>query len=142
MPIEVLSPGRKAQKTARWARIMTKWLVTYSCKTGAKWRFVEFGGITGAESYGIVDILAIRKDHRPKTIGAKRGDLFDMVLIQTKGGSARFPTQSEIDRLSATAAHHRAKAVVLAVWRLGTKPDLYKLADREWQLVQPYEIFG
>lgn len=121
---------------------MTKWLVSYSCKTGAKWRFVEFGGPTGAESYGIVDILAIRKDHRPKGNGTKRGDLFEMVLIQTKGGTARFPSESEVARLSAAANYHRAKAVVLAVWRLGAKPDLYKLVNSTWQAVSPKEVFG
>ena len=32
-----MSPGKKAQPTAKWARTMTKWLVTYSRRTGAKW---------------------------------------------------------------------------------------------------------
>jgi len=141
-PVTVLSPGQKAQKTARWARIMTKWLITYSRRNGAKWRFVEFGGITGAESYGIVDILAIRKDHTTKKEGIKRGDLFDLVLIQTKGGSATFPSDSDIARLIKAAAHHRAKAVVLAEWKLGTKPNLYQLVDRTWKLTNPVDIFG
>ena len=141
-PVTVFSPGQKAQKTARWARIMTKWLITYSRRNGAKWRFVEFGGITGAESYGIVDILAIRKDHKPKKEGIKRGDLFDLVLIQTKGGNARFPSDSDIARLIKAADHHRAKAVVLAEWKLGTKPNLYQLVDRTWQLTNPVDIFG
>ncbi len=61
--ITELSPGRKAQKTARWARIMTKWLITFGGGAKTKWKFVEFGGPTGSESRGIVDILAIRKDH-------------------------------------------------------------------------------
>ena len=26
----IMSPGRKAQHTAKWARIMTKWLVKYA----------------------------------------------------------------------------------------------------------------
>ena len=141
-PVTVFSPGQKAQKTARWARIMTKWLITYSRRNGAKWRFVKFGGITGAESYGIVDILAIRKDHKPKKEGIKRGDLFDLVLIQTKGGNARFPSDSDIARLIKAADHHRAKAVVLAEWKLGTKPNLYQLVDRTWQLTNPVDIFG
>ena len=141
-PVTVLSPGQKAQKTARWARIMTKWLITYSRRNGAKWRFVEFGGITGAESYGIVDILAIRKDHKTKKEGIKRGDLFDLVLIQTKGGGARFPSDSDIARLIKAAVHHRAKAVVLAEWKLGTKPNLYQLVGRKWKLSNPVDIFG
>jgi len=141
-PVTILSPGKKAQKTARWARTMTKWLITYSRRNGAKWRFVEFGGITGAESYGIVDILAIRKDHKTKKEGIKRGDLFDLVLIQTKGGSARFPTDSDIDRLITAADYHRAKAVVLAEWKLGMQLNLYRLVDRTWQLADPVDIFG
>src|SRR5262245_11125754 len=122
--IIVESPGRKAHKTARWARIMTKWAITYSRTRGAKWRFVEFGGITGSESYGIVDILAIRKDFRKPKEGAYRGDLFDLVLIQTKGGRVRFPSDSDIDRLVVAKNYHRARAVVLAEWKLGIKLNL------------------
>jgi hypothetical protein len=136
------SPNQKALRTARWARTMTKWLVTYSCRRGVKWRFVEFGGATGAESYGIVDIVAIRKNHRPSDPAVRRGDLFDIVLIQTKGGSAPFPSPGDIDRLVATAAYHRAKAVVLATWKLGTRPQLYQLVDRGWSPCEPLEIFG
>ena len=34
-----------------------------------------------------MDILAIRKDHRiPGDVRLKRGDLFEMILIQVKGG--------------------------------------------------------
>ena len=140
--IAELTPSQKAHKTARWARIMTKWLVTYSCKTGVKWRFVEFGGRTGAESYGIVDIVAIRKNHRPSDPNVKRGDLFEIILIQAKGGSAPWPSESDIDRLDATAKFHRAKAVVLASWKLGTKVQLYQLVDRTWQERAPLEVFA
>jgi hypothetical protein len=114
-----LSPSQKAHKTARWARIMTKWLVTYSCKTGVKWRFVEFGGRTGAESYGIVDIVAIRKNHRPSDPDVKRGDLFEIVLIQAKGGSAPWPSESDIDRLAATANFHRAEGRRPCIMEIG-----------------------
>jgi hypothetical protein len=68
---------------------MTKWLITKSGEAGVRWRFVQFGGVTGSESRGIVDILAIRKNHRTIRDGLKRGDLLDIVLIQVKGGSAR-----------------------------------------------------
>ena len=137
-----LSPGRKAQKTARWARTMTKWLITYSNKRGVKWRFVEFGGSTGSESYGIVDILAIRKDHKTRNEKIKRGDFLDMVLIQTKGGSARFPTEEDKRRLHAVAEHHRAKAIVLAEWKRQEKLNFYRLEEHEWIPVDPKEIFG
>src|SRR5205823_5735680 len=96
---ETMSPGRKAQHTARWARTMTKWLVTYSRRTGAKWNLVEFGGTTRSEARGIVDMIAIRKDHRHNGPALKRGDCFEIVLIQTKGGFSRRPTVDDVARL-------------------------------------------
>jgi hypothetical protein len=53
-----LTPGEKAQYTAKWARTMTKWLITYTRRKGVRWNIVEFGGVTGSESRGIVDLLA------------------------------------------------------------------------------------
>jgi hypothetical protein len=102
---------------------------------------VEFGGITGAESRGIVDILAVRKNHQ-KVDGLKRGDLLDLVLIQTKGGSAKFPSSSDIERLRKVAKYHRAKVVVLAEWKIGKALNLYRLVGRKWVLATPVEIFG
>ena len=139
---ESLSPGKRAQRTAKWARIMTKWLITYSRRTGAKWNLVDFCGQAKAESRGIVDLLAIRKDHRVETLSLKRGDLFDMVLIQTKGGSAPRPSAEDVARLRQVARHHRAKAIVLAEWRRGEKLDLFLLKGSRWQPAMPSEIFG
>jgi hypothetical protein len=121
---------------------MTKWLVTYSRRTGAKWNLVDFGGRTKAEARGIVDLIAIRKDHRHERPALKRGDLFEIILIQTKGGSARRPTSDDVARLSLVAKHHRAKAVVLAEWRRGEKLELFKLNGMRWRTVSPDEIFG
>lgn len=136
------SPGKKAQKTARWARIMTKWLITYSRRHGVKWKIVEFGGQTGSESRGIVDLVAIRKDHKIHKTGLKRGDLFDIVLIQTKGGRAKSPSTSDIGRLTRVAAYHHARAIVLAVWKKGKSPELYHLTNKTWLIVKPEHIFG
>ncbi len=108
-----LSPGKKAQHTPKWARTMTKWLVTYSHRTGARWNLVDFGGKTGVEARGVVDLVAIRKDHLENRTGLKRGDLLEIVLIQTKGGTAPPPTAEDLDRLSRVARHHRAKALYL-----------------------------
>lgn len=91
---------------------MAKWLITFAGGAKTKWRFVEFGGTTGSESRGIVDILAIRKDHNPKE-GLKRGDCFEIVLIQSKGGSSRRPKEEEVQRLSVVGQRYGAKAVVL-----------------------------
>jgi hypothetical protein len=38
---------------------------------------VDFGGKTKAEARGIVDLIAIRKDHRQDRAGLKRGDLLE-----------------------------------------------------------------
>ena len=139
-----LTPGKKAQHTAKWARSMTKWLITYTRRTGARWNLVEFGGKTGAEARGIIDLIAIRKDHRKDVSGLKRGDLLDIVLIQTKGGAAPRPTVEDRVRLSMVAEYHRARAVVLAEWRRGEKLDLFKLEGTEWSSapVPPVAIFG
>jgi len=137
-----LSPGKKAHKTARWARIMTKWLITYSRRRSAKWNLVEFGGQTGSESRGIVDLVAIRKDHKANHNGLKRGDLFDIVLVQTKGGGAKGPSNSDVGRLLRVAAHHRARVIVLAEWKKGKSPVFYRLTNRTWQQVDPIDIFG
>lgn len=139
---EDMSPGKKAQRTAKWARTMTKWLVTYTRSKGARWRLVEFGGVKGGESRGIVDLIAVRKDHRAARLGLKRGDLFEIVLIQTKGGSAARPTQRDVARLKAVARFHKAKAVVLAEWQRRKRLDLFKLKRSRWHLVSPREIFG
>ena len=140
--MKVLSPGKKAQHTAKWARTMTKWLVTYSRRNGAKWNLVDFGGKTGAEARGIVDLMAVRKDHRNENLGFDRGDLFEIVLIQTKGGSASQPTLKDIERLLKVAEYYRAKAVVLATWRRRQQLNFCKLEGTEWKSVRASEIFG
>lgn len=139
---ESMSPGKKAQHTAKWARTMTKWLVTYSRRTGAKWNVVDFGGETKAEARGIVDLLAIRKDHRHDGPGFKRGDLFEIVLIQTKGGSARRPTPDDVARLKRVARHHRARTVILVEWQRSERLELFKLTGSRWESVSPDEVFG
>jgi hypothetical protein len=138
----VLSPSKKAHHTAKWARIMTKWLVTFSWRTGASWNLVEFGGKAKSEARGIIDLIAIRKDHRHDGPSLKRGDLFEIILIQTKGGSAPRPTPEDVARLSRVAKHHRAKAVVLVEWRRAETLKLFRLEGTRWQPVAPREIFG
>lgn len=144
MKQENLTPGKKAQDTAKRARTMTKWLITYNHRTGARWNLVELGGKAGAEARGIIDLIAIRKDHRKPNSRLKRGDLLDIVLIQTKGGSAPRPTEEDRARLSMVAKYHRARAVVLAVSRRGREPALFKLKGTEWSSapMKPARIFG
>lgn len=137
-----MTPGRKAQHTAKWARTMTKWLVAYTRRGGAKWNLVDFGGVTRSESRGIVDLIAIRKDHRRDCAGLKRGDLFEIVLIQTKGGTAPRPTADDVARLKRVARHHNARAIVLAEWQRGQRLALFKLRGSRWRLVSPADVFG
>src|SRR5262245_7335860 len=133
---------RRAATTAKWAHTMTRWIVSRAGLGGAKWQLVGFRGPNGGESVGVVDILAIRKDHRPRSLRLKRGDCFDIVLIQVKGGGADWPTPKDIARLQQVAAHHNAKCIVLAAWRKGTAPSLFRLAGREWVLTTVGDAFG
>jgi hypothetical protein len=137
-----LTPGMKTQQTAKWARTMTKWLVTYNHRDGAKWNIAEFNGKNGCEARGIVDLIAIRKDHGSNKAGLKRGDLFELVLIQTKGGSAPRPTRQDVARLSRVAKYHNAKSVVLVEWQRKNKLAIFKLRKRQWEPADAVTIFG
>src|SRR5580658_9849699 len=93
------SPTGRAARTARWATTMTRWAIRFSSsgkRAGTKpvkrWQFVAFPGPGGAESRGIVDLVAIRRDHRPGLGVFQPGDLFEMVFVQIKGGAAAWPS--------------------------------------------------
>lgn len=131
----------KASRTCRWAKTMTSWLISWNRSKGARWHIVDFVGPNGCESRGIVDLLAVRKDHSIQDDVFKRGDILDIVLIQVKGGNARFPTQEDIERLKKVAMHHRAKAVVLSEWKRGKCPQLYLLRRNKWLPIEPQEVF-
>jgi len=119
---------------------MTKWLITHSSKGGVKWRLVEFGGKSGHESKGIIDMIAIRKDH--KAIEQSYvGDFLEIILIQVKGGSSPFPTEADIARMSAVKARHRASEIVLAEWKKGKAPRFFLLPDMD-NAVPAAAIFG
>ncbi len=130
-----------AHRTSRWAKTMTKWLITKNCKNGVKWHVVNFVGSANSESRGVVDLIALRKDHHSKNSEIKIGDLFDIVLIQVKGGNAPFPTSADIVRLKKVAKHHRAKAVVLSEWKPKKRLQLYLLQRNKWIEASPKEIF-
>jgi hypothetical protein len=139
-PVEQ-SPTQKTFRTAKWARIMTKWLISHSSKGGVRWQVVNFTGPAGQESTGIVDMIAIRKRHRQSENSVHRGDLFEIILIQVKGGTAKFPSPVEIDRLVSVKNHHRADKVVLTEWKRRKKLCCYLLPDTT-QAVPASEIFG
>jgi hypothetical protein len=140
-PKKALSAVEKAHRTARWAKTMTKWLISRNHDDGAQWHVIDFVGGHKAESRGIVDLLAVRKDHREPSAPLKRGDLFEIVLIQSKGGSAKGPSAGDIERLEIVARKYHAKAVVLAEWKKGKTLQLKKLQRGKWVSIEPDELF-
>jgi hypothetical protein len=62
-----------AIRTAKWATVMTKWRIGFetggkrlgsaNVKPTRRWQLVGFPGPGGRESAGIVDLMAIRKNH-------------------------------------------------------------------------------
>ena len=83
---------KKAGNTDRWTEIL---FLALTAKVTKRWRFVSFRGTGGGEWCGIVDVLAMRKDTaRSDHAVLKSGDLFEIVLVQMKGGSARPPASS------------------------------------------------
>jgi len=138
-----LSPPEKAHRTGQSAKRMTKWLITYTSKGSKPWQIVSFEGPKGRESRGIVDLLAIRKDHRePKDETLKAGDLFEIILIQVKGGSSRRPTKDDIKRLKEVAKRYDAKDIILAVSKKGSAPTLYSYKeDPSGKEVEPEHVF-
>jgi hypothetical protein len=117
---------------------MAKWLIT-RVRSARRWEIVNFTGPTGAESRGIVDLLAIRKDHSAGR--HPRGDCFEMILIQVKGGGARWPTAADLQRLRAVARRYHARDVVLAAHMAGAQPMFYRLIGKSWVLADPMELF-
>jgi hypothetical protein len=76
-----------------------------------------------------VDLVAIRKNSKePSNKLLKRGDLFEIVLIQIKGGSARGPTQDDCRRLREVKRLYRAKDVVQFQWRKGRSAQFFVLS--------------
>jgi hypothetical protein len=136
-----LLPHEKAHATGRWAEIMFRAL---SSRVADRWKFVSFRGNGQGEWRGIVDVLALRKNTKqPRQATLKRGDLFDIILIQMKGGGARSPSDAELHRLRQVACHYHARKVVLFEWRLGISSHFSVLRPRNrWELSTSREIFG
>jgi hypothetical protein len=105
---------------------------------------MSFRGGKKGEWRGVVDLLAIRKDtSAPDSTQLKRGDLFEIILIQVKGGSAALPTRDDRLRLKAVAKYHKAKAVVLFEWQKGKLCRFHRLGPRlEWQPTTARELFN
>jgi hypothetical protein len=85
-----------------------------------RWQLVTFCGKAGGEARGVVDLLAVRKDHRTAIAGTKRGDALQIILIQVKGGGAAMPTTEDGKRLRAVAKRLNARHILLATWKKGS----------------------
>ena len=130
-----------AHTTGRWAETRFRALSTRVAK---RWQFVSFRGAKKGEWRGVVDLIAIRKDtSQPKGDTLKRGDLFDIVLVQVKGGSARAPTMGDRRRLREVAKLYRARAIVQFCRHTGESSKFYVLQrNLEWRDATGAEIFG
>lgn len=107
----------KGIRRDKWTEILFRAL---SNRVAKRWRFVSFRGAKGGEWCGIVDIIAIRKDTAKSYDEVlRKGDLFEIILVQLKGGSADMPTHDDIQRLKAVAGRYHATKVVLFEWRQG-----------------------
>ena len=116
-------------------------------KPTRRWQLVGFPGPAGRESTGIVDLLAIRTNHQKPKAPFKRGDLFEIILIQIKGGGAKRSDKNEIKRLRHVARHYRARDVVLAEWVKGNQLKFNWLVNyradpkKAWEDVDPGVLF-
>jgi hypothetical protein len=129
MPVDWQAAKQKTARTARWAVTMTKVRIR-QVKSRTRWQFVTFYGKAGAESAGIVDMLAIRKDHNAPLGSMWRGDALHIVVLQVKGGSAAMPTPQDAERLRAVAKQHGARHVLLSSWKKGRgMPRFYDLSS-------------
>ena len=72
-----------------------------------------------------MDLLAIRKNHSKLRRPFERGDLFEIILLQIKGGGARLPSAEDIRRLRAVGRQYNARDVALAEWVKGRPVKFY-----------------
>jgi hypothetical protein len=130
----------KAHATGRWAEIIFRAL---SSRVADRWKFVSFRGVNKEEWPGVVDLVAIRKNSKESTDTIlKRGDLFDIVLIQIKGGSAPEPTRDDCLRLREVKRLYRAKEVVQFQWRKGKSSKFFCLGrNLEWNPTSSEDLF-
>jgi hypothetical protein len=123
---------RTAAYTEKWAVTMTKVRIRQAVAHAPfpRWHFVGFAGRDGGESRGVVDLIAVRKNHALPREGLKRGDTLQIVLIQVKGGYAAHPTTDDGKRLRTVAKLHHAHGILLASWKKGAAARFYTLRPR------------
>ena len=132
----------KVRHTGKMANTLCKALAK---RYAYRWQFIDFRGPEGQESAGVVDIIAIRKSGKnPSIVGLKKLDLFDIILIQVKGGSAKKPTDDDVGRLNQVGKKYDAQAVVLFEWNKDKNISLFKKlnADNMWEVTTAAKLFG
>lgn len=124
--------SKTAAHTGKWAVTMAQVRIRQAVAQAPfpRWHILSFVGEGGRESRGIVDLIAIRKDHALPLDGMKRGDAFQIILIQVKGGAAARPTAEDGRRLREVKRLHHAHDVLLASWKKGTAAKFYTLRHR------------
>jgi hypothetical protein len=132
--------AERVKYTEKWAVTMTKVEIRKAVKKTPfpHWHLLTFPGPNGRESRGVVDMIAIRKDHSstPRN-GLKKGDALQIVLIQIKGGSSRKPKVEDGVRLRRVCDLYHARGILYASWKKGSAAEFFSLstapvADREW----------
>ena len=116
-----------------------------STRVAERWQFVSFRGQGKGEWRGVVDVIAIRKDtSQPANPKIKRGDLFEIILVQVKGGTSRSPTTEDCVRLREVARCYAARDVVLFEWKKGVSWRFRVLNRRtlRWQDTSGEVIFA
>ena len=126
MPVNWKNAQQKAALTARWAVTMVKVRIR-EVASRTRWQLVTSYGKSGAESVGVVDLMAVRKDHGAPVGVIRRGDALQIMLIQVKGGRAAMPTFDDAARLRAVAKRHGACGVLLATWKKGKEARFFRL---------------
>jgi hypothetical protein len=135
--------AQTAQKAVTMAQVGIRRAI--KDKPWPHWYLLRFTGPHGHESRGVVDLIAIRKDHSEPIAGTKRGDALQIILIQVKGGSAAKPTAEDAARLRIVARRHGACDVLLATWKKGSEARFFSLHKRlpEWSEVEDLRsVFG
>jgi len=133
----------KARRTGKWAVTMTKVRIS-QVLARTSWKLITFLGKNGGEAVGVVDLIAIRKDHRTVRSGTKRGDHLQIVLIQVKGGGAAMPTIEDGKRLALVAKRLNAEHILLASWKKGSAAVFSsydpKASERKKQWVEVLDL--
>lgn len=112
-PRKVKTPAEKALRTATWAVTLTKVIISRNNKKPSFWHVINFLGAGKQESGGIIDLFDFSKDHS-MTSSLPRGDGFEIILAQVRGGSTRNPSSVDMQRMEAVKQRYGAKVVLLS----------------------------